>query len=75
MASTTLAAVGASTAARKVHLVVGASTAAYVEHWAQRISAALVTADAARCLRRLPGLKQQVTAGSAARNGPRGRDT
>ena len=31
--------------------------ASFVPHWARRISAAIVTADARRCLRRLPGLR------------------
>ena len=51
------------------------SPLSFVEHWAQRISAALVVADAERCLRRLPGLKQQAAAATAARNGLRGRGT
>ena len=31
----------------------------FVPYWAQRISAAIVTADARRCLRRLPGLRRR----------------
>ena len=43
----------------------------FVKYWAQRISAAIVTADARRCLRRLPGLRALVR--SAADTAPRRR--
>ena len=33
------------------------SASSFVPYWAQRISAAIVTADARRCLRRLPALR------------------
>ena len=42
----------------------------FVPYWAQRISAAVVCADARRCLRRLPGLKGR--AATAAHYGPAG---
>ena len=51
----------------------------FVPYWAQRISAAIVTSDARRCLRRLPGLKAQVIGAAApararaATAGTRGR--
>ena len=37
------------------------SASSFVPYWAQRISAAIVTADARRCLRRLPALRGVVT--------------
>ena len=34
----------------------------FVPYWTQRVSAAIVTADARRCLKRLPGLKLRAMA-------------
>ena len=45
------------------------SARAFIPHYMQRISAAVVTADARRCLRRLPGLQAQ--ARDAARDAQR----
>ena len=44
----------------------------FVAHWAQRISAAIVTADSRRCLRRLPELRRRAAAAAqrAARRRP-----
>ena len=39
----------------------------YVQFWTERLSAAIVTADARRCLRRLPGLQLQATQAAARR--------
>ena len=43
------------------------AASSFVEHWAQRISAALVIADAERCLRRMPGLRQRAADAQRAR--------
>ena len=41
----------------------------YVLYWARRLSGALVTADARRCLERLPGLAGQADTARAHRAG------
>ena len=41
----------------------------YVLYWARRLSAAVVTADARRCLARLPGLLNQAAAARVLRAG------
>ena len=40
----------------------------WVEHWMERLSLAVVVADARRCLRRLPGLRAKATRDAAARH-------
>eukprot|EP00966_Prymnesium_polylepis_P310084 7164583-Prymnesium_polylepis.1 len=42
------------------------AAADYVSYWAQRISGEIVTADARRCLKRLPGLRSRVRDASGA---------
>ena len=48
------------------------AAAAFAVYWGQRISAAIVTADARRCLSRLPGLRSRAFAAAGAqRTAPR----
>ena len=44
----------------------GETAANFVTHHAQRISAAIVTGDARRCLNRIPGLQQLATLAASA---------